>query len=63
MTSGVQTSSAAAAPKSKAAIWSGRIISIIVVLFLIFDGAMKVIKERHVIAASAELGFPVSLIA
>jgi uncharacterized membrane protein (UPF0182 family) len=42
---------------SKALIWVGRIVSTLVVLFCAFDGLMKVIKEPHVIAASAELGF------
>jgi hypothetical protein len=48
---------------SKKALWTGRVISAMVVLFLTFDGVMKVIKEVHVLAASAELGFPVSTIA
>jgi hypothetical protein len=48
---------------SKKALWTGRVISALVVLFLTFDGVMKVIKEVHVLAASAELGFPVSTIA
>jgi hypothetical protein len=50
------------ASSSKAGIWAGRIISVIVVLFLIFDAAMKLIKEPHVLAASADLGYPVSSI-
>lgn len=44
-------------PSSIAAIWTGRVLSTLVVLFLVFDGVMKVIKEPHVIAASAELGY------
>jgi hypothetical protein len=48
---------------SKKALWTGRVISTLVVLFLTFDGVMKVIKEVHVQAASAELGFPVNTIA
>lgn len=64
MQSAAQTFSAAATgPKSNAAPWTGRVISTIAVLFLVFDGAMKVIKERHVIAASADLGFSISSIA
>jgi hypothetical protein len=42
---------------SKTWIWVGRIVTTLVVLFCAFDGLMKVIKEPHVIAASAELGF------
>jgi hypothetical protein len=63
MQSAAQTSSVTPAPKSNAALWTGRVISAIAVLFLVFDGAMKVIKERHVIAASADLGFSISSIA
>lgn len=42
---------------SKTRIWVGRIVCTLVVLFCAFDGIMKVIKEPHVIAASAEFGF------
>ena len=42
---------------SKSLIWTGRIISALVVLFLVFDGAMKVVREIHTITASAELGY------
>jgi hypothetical protein len=39
---------------------SGRIISALVTLFLLFDSIMKVIKESHSIEGSAQLGWPVS---
>ena len=42
---------------TRTALWTGRILSALVVLFLLFDGITKIIKERHVIAASAEFGF------
>lgn len=42
---------------SKALRYTGRALTTIVVLFTAFDGLMKVIKEPHVIAASADLGF------
>ena len=45
------------ASHSKTWIWVGRIVTTLVVLFCAFDGLMKVIKEPHVIAASAEFGF------
>jgi len=44
--------------QSNAALWTGRIITALVVAFLVFDGLMKVIREPHVISASAELGYP-----
>jgi hypothetical protein len=49
-----------AAPISGKRLWTGRILSALAVLFLIFDGVTKVMKERHVLAASAQLGIPVS---
>jgi hypothetical protein len=42
---------------SKTWTWVGRIVGGIIILFCAFDGITKVIKEPHVIAASADLGF------
>jgi hypothetical protein len=41
--------------------WVGRILSAIPVLFLVFDGAMKVLKLQPVVEASMLLGLPVGL--
>ncbi len=57
MQSGTPAAVSEAPSRSKAALWSGRIISVLVVLFLVFDGLMKVIRESHVLAAAAELGY------
>jgi len=54
---------AQAAPTGMKALWTGRILSALMVLFLIFDGVTKVVKERHVMAASAQMGFPEGTIA
>jgi hypothetical protein len=51
-----------AAPVSMKAVWTGRVISGLAVLFLLFDGVTKVMKVAPVLQASAQLGFPVSLI-
>jgi hypothetical protein len=51
-----------AAPVSMKAVWTGRVISGLVVLFLLFDGVTKVMKVAPVLQASAQLGIPVSLI-
>ena len=48
---------------SKASLWAGRIITGLVVLFLIFDGVTKVMKEPHVMAASQQLGFTANAVA
>jgi hypothetical protein len=51
-------STAQPAQLSKARLWSGRIISGLAVLFLTFDAVTKIAKEPHVMAATAQLGFP-----
>jgi hypothetical protein len=51
-----------AGPVSKGRLWTGRIISGLVVLFLLFDSITKVMKVRAVIEASAQLGYPVNAI-
>ena len=53
---------AQAAPVSKGMLWTGYIISGLVVLFMIFDGVTKVIKVPQVIQASAKLGYSGSAI-
>jgi DoxX-like family len=47
---------------AKGALWIGRLISALVVAFMIFDGAMKIVKTQQVIEASVRLGFPESRI-
>jgi hypothetical protein len=42
----------------KVIIWIGRIISTLVVLFMTFDGVMKLVKPAPVMQATARLGFP-----
>lgn len=47
---------------SKTSLWAARIISALVVLFLIFDGVTKVMKVPAVMEATARIGFPANLI-
>ena len=47
---------------SKKSLWAGRVITGLVVLFLVFDGVTKVMKVAAVMEASARLGFPANLI-
>jgi hypothetical protein len=47
---------------SKGSLWTGRIVSGLLVLFMIFDGVTKVMKARQVIEASIRIGFPESTI-
>lgn len=45
---------------SKAGIWTGRILSGICTLFLLFDAVTKIFKERHTVEASQQMGWPVT---
>jgi hypothetical protein len=49
-------------PVSNVSLWVGRVISGVVVLFMIFDGVTKVMKVQQVIDASLRIGFPVSTV-
>lgn len=46
---------------SSKALWSGRILSGLVVVFLLLDGAIKLIPLDIVVQTSQELGIPVHL--
>ncbi|HEV2017856.1 MAG TPA: DoxX family protein [Gemmatimonadaceae bacterium] len=46
---------------SKKRLWAGRIMSGIVVLFLIFDGVTKLMKVAPVVEGMQKLGYPVPL--
>ncbi len=47
------------ASRPKTALWTGRIISGLVVLFLVFDGVTKLMRVEAVLKAAAQLGFSV----
>ena len=49
------------APASGAARWTGRLLRGLVVLFLLFDGAIKVVEMEVVKQSLAELGYPVQI--
>jgi hypothetical protein len=46
---------------SKKGLWTGRILSVLVVLFLVFDSFGKFVKPIQVVEAFARLGMPMSL--
>jgi hypothetical protein len=48
-------------PVSNTALWAGRIISGIVILFLVFDGGIKLIPLDIVLETSRELSIPENL--
>ena len=45
---------------SKSQLWAGRVISGFVVLFLAWDGVMKLLKPAMVVRATRDLGYPES---
>ena len=49
------------APVSSKARWTGHVMSALVILFLLFDGIIKLVPLAPVTEALAELGYPVSL--
>jgi DoxX-like family len=49
-------------PTVKTTIWAGRIISAFAILFLIFDGVVKVLSMAPAVEASTQLGYPAGLV-
>lgn len=47
---------------SKKSFWAGRIVSWLLALFLLLDGAMKLAKPAFVVEATVKLGFSESVI-
>ncbi|MBE7179004.1 MAG: DoxX family protein [Mucilaginibacter polytrichastri] len=41
-----------------AKVWTGRVISALLILFLLFDAIMKIILESHSVQGSVALGWP-----
>jgi DoxX-like family len=58
----LMSSTAVAATSSKGMLWTGRVISTLVVLFMLFDCITKIVKEPHTVAAVLQVGFPESAI-
>ncbi len=47
---------------SKQRIWTGRVISVLIILFLLFDSRAKVMKLAPAMEANARLGYPESTV-
>jgi len=47
--------------EAKLRLWTGRVLSVVAILFLLFDAAGKLMMPSFVVEAFARLGFPVSL--
>jgi hypothetical protein len=50
------------ASSSKTSMWAGRIIITLLVLFLLFDGIVKVAKTAIAMEANARVGYPAGLV-
>ena len=55
-----QTLVSGGAAISETRLWAGRIMSGLAVLFLLWDGVMKLLKPAMVVKATRELGYPES---
>ena len=53
---------AEAIPVAKASLWTGRIMSAIPVLLMLFSGVVKLLKPAPVLQGMAKFGYPESLI-
>jgi hypothetical protein len=49
-------------PVSSAALWTGRVLSALPALFLLFDAAIKLVKPAFVVEATVQLGYPEGVI-
>ena len=49
-------------PISKAMLWTGRVMSALPALFLLFDGGMKLVKPEFVVKTTTDLGYAESVI-
>jgi hypothetical protein len=47
---------------SQKSLWTGRILSGVAVVFMLFDSITKILKVDAVVKASAQFGYPVSLL-
>lgn len=47
---------------SRGALWTGRVLSFLPALFLLFDAAMKLVKPAPVVTATVEMGFSENVI-
>jgi len=47
---------------SKSMLWTGRVLSTLIVLFMLMDGVMKLFKPQVVVEATTKLGYPESTI-
>jgi DoxX-like family len=49
-------------PNSKAGLWAGRIVTALIVLFMLFDAVVKLLKLAPAMEGTIKLGYPVSVV-
>jgi hypothetical protein len=59
---GILGTRAGSSAGSRGALWTGRILSTLAVLFLLFDSVGKLLEVPPVVAGTAELGYPVATV-
>jgi hypothetical protein len=47
---------------SKGSLWTGRFVTALVFLFMLFDGGIKVLRMEPAVEGTARLGYPTSLV-
>jgi hypothetical protein len=47
---------------SKGALWTGRVLSTLVILFLLFDSSLKISRARVAVEGTVHLGYPETVI-
>jgi len=57
-----RTATTGSAEPSRRAVWVGRILTGLAVLFLVFDATVKVLELGLAVEATAQLGYPVTLV-
>jgi hypothetical protein len=62
MTTSPLPSSLGATPSSRGALWTGRVLSGIAVLFLAFDASMKLLRVPEAVQGTTSLGYPESVV-
>jgi hypothetical protein len=56
------TTAARARPSSRKALWTGRVLSGLAILFLTFDAVIKLLKLPFVVEGTVKLGYPETVI-
>jgi hypothetical protein len=56
------SATATTAPASRGMLWTGRILTVLITLFLLFDSSIKLVKAPAAVQGTVQLGYPESKI-